>query len=452
MCLTFVSKLLTVFIFLILQLVLQGNCAQQGLPNNQNGGVNNAIGFQQQALQRTNTPNNMNQTPNGGLNTNLPQQSNFQQQGNLQQPISGNFQGNLQPSLSVLGNLQPQGGSVSLGNIQFTKQGLQLPPGLVINQSKSQSGTQTNTGCRSNAQQSQQQNNVGPTSNTCASQTQPASYSSNSLAELAALKGHPSLLSLFASQNNIAQPQQNQQMANFNPSQNQLTDLQKQFLVRAIQSQSSGQSQPSVNFAPTQFRVAGPDNRQTIAVQGAPVTSQQPQAIVTPIASQQPYITVQAQPLTNYVQNQQPQLVEEPSYLNLILAELQGSDPQFNNMYPPYQVQKRESKSSLKTLIPLIINLLKEKSNCGCQNCGCPNNGCGTNNAPEPTIFGGYSSLMNYGQGAVESTTKASDVEGTKSKSNKKDKKSLKKNVVNVDSEEVSDEYYSEEEEDSEEE
>lgn len=393
----------------------------------------------------------MNQIPNGGLNMNLPRQTNFPP-GNLQQPISGNFQGNLQPSLSLQDNLQQPGGSVSLGNLPFSKQGLQqLPPGLVINPSKSQSGPpQTNNGCQQNAPLNQQQNNVNPTSNVSPSQTQNAPYSSNSLAELAALKGHPSLLSLFASQNNIAQPQQNQQIANFNPSQNQLSDAQKQFLVRALQSQSSGQNQPTGNFAQTQYRVGGGgENWPIITIPGPP--PQQAQAIVTPIASQPQYITMQAQPVTSYIPNQPPQLVEEPSILNLILSELQATDPQYST-YPAYAVQKRESKSSLKTLIPLIINLLKEKNNCGCQNNGCPNNGCVTNNAPEPTIFGGYSSLMNYGQGTVETTTKEIEVEDKKSKSNKKEKKNVKKNVVKVDSEELSEEIDSEEVDYSEEE
>ncbi|PZC87236.1 hypothetical protein B5X24_HaOG201472 [Helicoverpa armigera] len=434
----------------LLLLYLQGNSAQQCLPNNQNVGVNNAIGFQQ-PLQRTNTANNINQTPNGGFNINFPVQPNMQQ-GNLQQASCANLQGNIQPSLSLQANLQPQAGSGPVPNVQFVKQGsVQLSPGFGPNQAKSQTSTaQLNTGCRQN--QISQQQNVASISNVPTSVTQNAPFASNALAELAALKGHPSLLSLFTAQSN-AQPQQNQQMANFNPSQNQLSDAQKQFLVRALQSQTSGQSQPSVNFggAGTQFKISGADNRPTITFQSS---QQQPQAIVTPIPSQQPYITVQAQPLTTYLQNQQPQVIEEPSLMSLILSELQPSQETQYPVYPPYPVQK-ESKSNLKSLIPLIINLLKEKNNCGCRNCGCPNNGCGgVNNTPEPTIFGGYANQMNYSQGTVETptktTTKENKVEEVKNK-NTKERKKLKKNAVKVESEEASEENDSEYEDDSEE-
>lgn len=414
----------------------QGNYAQQSVPNNQNVGVNNAIEFQQQALQRTYTPNNMNQTPNGGLNINLPQQSNIPQQDNLQQSVNGNFQRNLQPSMSLQANLQPSGVPGSLGNMQFAQQGLpQMSPGLVINPSKSQScPTQMNNGCRQNAQSNQQQNNMGFTTNVSPPQTQTAPCSSNLLTELAALKGQPSLLSLFASQNNIAQPQQNEQMVNFISSQNQLTDIQKQNLVRAVQPQSSGQNQPGVYYTQNQFQPGGsPDNHPSIIIQTQPVSAQQSQATVNHVASQQPYITVQAQPITNYLQNQPPQLVEEPSMLNLILSGLQGSGPQYN-MYPTYSLQKKESKSSLKSLIPLIIDLLQEKNNCGCPNCGYPNNGNSSNPVPAPTIFGGYSSLMNYGQGTVETSTKATFDEEIKSNSNKRENKN------NIDSAEGSEE------------
>uniref|UniRef100_A0A2A4JT18 Uncharacterized protein n=1 Tax=Heliothis virescens TaxID=7102 RepID=A0A2A4JT18_HELVI len=428
-----------------------GNSAQQGLTNNQNVGVNNAIGFQQQ-MQRTNTANNINQTPNGGFNINFPVQPNTQQ-GNFQQASCANLQGIIQPSLSLQANLQPQGAPGPVANVQFAKQGsVQLSPGLGPNQAKSQTcTTQLNTGCRQN--QIPQQQNVAPISNVPTPVTQNAPYASNPLAELAALKGHPSLLSLFTGQNN-AQPQQNQQMANFNSPQNQLSDVQKQFLVRALQSQTSGQNQPIVNYggAQTQFTIGGADNRPTVTYQPSTVSQLQPQAVVAPITSQQPYITVQAQPLTTYLQNQQPQVIEEPSLMSLILSEFQPTESQYP-AYPQYPVQK-ESKSNLKSLIPLIINLLKEK-NCGCRNCGCPNNGCGgVNNMPEPTIFGGYTNQKNYSQGTVETptttTTKENKVEEVKSK-NTKDRKKLKKNVVNVDSEEASDENDSEYEDESEE-
>ncbi|CAH1643293.1 unnamed protein product [Spodoptera littoralis] len=399
-----VAKLYGTFVLL---LYLQENYAQQGLNNNQNVGVNSAIGFQQQPTQRTNTLNNVNQIPTGGLNVNVLQ-------GNLQ-PNGGN----IQQQLSLPANLQPQGGSGSLTNLQFNKQGLaQLPPGFVINPTKSQTNCpQINNVCNQNTPPQIQQNNVNVPF-------------PNSLAELAALKG-PSLLSLFASQIN-GQPQQNQPMANFSPTQNQLTDIQKLILARAIQ----GPNQPC-NIAQPRSML---DSRPSVTIQGAPM-AQQPQAIVTPVG-QPPYIAVQAQPLPAYIQNQAVPVtvVEEPSALSFILSDIQ---PDAQYFYPPYQVQKRESKSNLKSLIPLIIDLLKEKNACGCRNCGCPNNEI-KNNIPEPTIFGGYSNIVD--NRAAENKKGHEDEDGKKES---KGKKNLKKNVEDVDSEEASEEDDSDYEDDS---
>ncbi|KAH9638966.1 hypothetical protein HF086_005047 [Spodoptera exigua] len=395
-----VAKLYGTFVLL---LYLQEIYAQQGLNNNQNVGVNSGIGFQQQATQRMSTLNNVNQIPNGALNINVPQQGNLQQ-------VNG---GNIQQQLSLPANLQPQGGSGSLANLQF-KQGLaQLPPGLVINPTRSQVNCpQINNVCNQNTQSSQQQNNVNVPF-------------SNSLAELAALKG-PSLLSLLTSQ--INGQNQNQPMANFSPTQNQLTDIQKQLLARAIQGPNQpcnlGQARPIV------------ESRPTITIQGQP--AQQPQAIVTPVG-QPPYIAVQAQPLPTYIQNQPVPVpvtvVEEPSALSFILSDLQ---PDAQYFYPPYQLQKRESKSNLKTLIPLIIDLLKEKNACGCRNCGCPNN------IPEPTVLGGYSNIADN-----RAENKKADDENEEGKKESKEKKKLKKNAVNNESEEASEENDSDYEDDS---
>ncbi|XP_035429395.2 uncharacterized protein LOC118262281 [Spodoptera frugiperda] len=400
-----VGKLYGTFVLL---LYLQENYAQQGLNNNQNVGVNSGLGFQQQPPQRTNALNNANQIPTGGLNINVLQ-------GNLQQANGGN----IQQQLSLPANLQPQAGSGSLANVQFNKQGLaQLPPGLAFNPTRSQANCpQINNVCNQNTPPPQQPNNVN-------------TPFPNSLAELAALKG-PSLLSLFASQIN-GQPQQNQQMANFSPVQNQLTDIQKQILARAIQGPSPcnmAQQRPVV------------ENRPTVTVQGLPVT-QQPQAIVTPVG-QLPYTAVQAQLLPAYIQNQPVPVtvVEEPSALSFILSDTQ---PDAQYFYPPYQVQKRESKSNLKSLIPLIIDLLKEKNACGCRNCGCPNNGIG-NSIAEPTIFGGYS---NVGDNKAAENKKRDD-EDEEGKKESKGKKSLKKNVINDESEEGSEENDSDYEDDS---
>lgn len=381
-------------------------------------------------MQRTNTPNNINQIPNGGLNINLPQ-SNLQQ-GNLQQPIGANSQGNFQQSLNISPNMQLQGISGKPANMQFNKQGFfQLLPGLAVNPSKSQTSSAQCNNPSGQTTQTLQQQNMGAMSQT--------GFSSNSLAEIAALKGQPSLLSLFASQN-TPQLQQNQQTAapNFNIVQNQLTDAQKQYLVRALQSQSSGQNQPGSNSVQTQYRAVSGNNKPAIVLQGSQgsqLSPQQSQAIVTPIGNQPPYITVQAQPLPSYLQNQLPQMDDEASLLSYILSELQPSASQYA-MYPPYPVQQKGSKSSLKTLIPLIINLLKEKNDCGCRHCGCQNNECGVNNVPEPSIFSGYSSQKNYSQGTEETSKKTNDVENPKSKTNVKEQKNDKNNTVNVESEE----------------
>ncbi|XP_075984739.1 uncharacterized protein LOC142982220 [Anticarsia gemmatalis] len=418
----------------VLLLYLKNSYGQQVLANNQNIGVN-AVGLQQQALQRA--PNNINQIPNGGLNINLAQQPNLAA-ANLQQSptLSGSMQGNLQAQMNLPPNMQSQNTMMPQNNFQITKIGFTpVPQGNANPSMTPNSAVQyQNGGVKANVQVIQPQNI--PVTNPVVSQTSSPPISMSTLAELLALKGQPSLLSLINSQNN---GQQNQQFtANSVPAQNQLTDLQKQYLVRSLQGQQSALNQQALNMVQAQPGVVN-------VMQGTP---QQAQAIVTPLGNQQPYITVQAQPLTNYLQNQSPQVVaveEEPSVMSMILSEL-GPQYAVNNAYP---APKKGSKMNLKSLIPLIINLLKEKNSCNCRNCGCPSNACQNNGCPnnmmaEPQmaqIFGGYSNQKIFGPGAEDVTVnrfKKNDDEESRNKD--KERTPQKNNTEKVESEEISEE------------
>ncbi|CAD0195371.1 unnamed protein product [Chrysodeixis includens] len=487
---------------IILLLYLQGNSAQQALPSNQNVGVNNGVGLQQQTLQQMNAQN-INQIQNGGLNMNLPQQSNLQQPNNLQ--------GNTQQPLGLTSSLQVQGSSVPVTNFQFTKQGFgPMSSGFVPNPSKASpvpNSPCNNVGTKQNAQMSAtpvnnaqmmqvpQQQNLGSVINAQVTQVpQQQSFApvtnaqitqipqqvnlgsvtnapgfqpqnmpiSNSLAEIAALKGIPPLYSLFASQNNIP-PQQNQQIPaqNFNMGQGQLTDAQKQYLVRSIQSQGFPQNQQGLGCGQAQWRMPGVDNQPITVYQGQPIAPQQPQVFMaSPSQNQPPYITVQAQPLSfpaTYPQKQPPVIVveEEPSLMDLVLSELQ-SDPLYG-AYSPYQMQKRESKSSLKSLIPLIIKLLKDKNNNCCNNnCGCPNNGCGNtgNDVQMQSILSQFANQMNSQGMEPIMAGKMAEPPATAGKTVKEPKKTdqtEKNNADDGDSEESSEEDSSEGDDDSEE-
>lgn len=423
---------------------------QQPLNNNQQNILNNAKSLQQ--LQRT---NNVNQIPNGGLNINLAQQSNLQT-ANLQQSsnLSGSKQGNLQQSLSLPPNLQSQSASVPQNSLQITKIGFTPVSATTVNNPYSAIQLQ-NGGVNPNVQVLQPQN--VQMSNIPAAQV--TNTPSSTLADLMALKGQPSLLSLLNPQNG-GQPQQNSPIVvNTIPAQNQLTDVQKQFLVRSLQSQNSGQNQQAMNLIQTQQRMGNMDYLQPITgIQGS---SQPVQAIVTPLGNQPPYITVQAQPLTNYLQTQTPQVIveEEPSLLSIILSEL---GPQYG-IDVSYAAPNKGSKPNLKTLIPLIINLIREK-NCACRNCGCPNNGCQNNGCQniawpsnmmaEPQmaqIFGGYSNQKTYGQGLEDTPSRIKKNDDEESRKNDKERKVDNKQPVIEESEEVSEEDDSEYDDDGDE-
>lgn len=397
--------------------------------------MTNSNGMHQQNLQRY--PRNFNQHPNGVPNVNLSQQSNSQQ-ANLQSPstLYNLNQGNLQQELNLPPTLQSQSSPGNQNNFQITKIGFTpVSPGIVANPSTSTQEYQ-NAGVK-NAQINSGVQGVGPMSNT------PISMSA--LAELASLKGQPSLLSIFNPQNNGQLQQIPQMMLN---SQNQLTDAQKQSLVRSCQ----GQNHQGINVIQAQPRIVTMDNQQAIAVH-ALSQPQQGQPIVTSLGNQPAYITVQAQPLTTYLQNQAPNVIaeEEPSITSLILSEL-GPQYAVNSGYVP---PKKGSKMNLKALIPFIINLLKERNNCGCRNCGCanncPNNVCSGKLELEPQmaqIFGGYSNQKNYSQDSdnLGRVKKNDENEFRYDKVDSKDEK-----IVSVESEEISGEDNSEYTDDEEE-
>lgn len=343
-----------------------------------------------------------------------------------------------------------------VNNAQITSIPQQLNFGPGNNAQMTQMQQQQNLGNAINAQMTQipQQQNFRAVNNGPACQSQNLPMSSNSLAELAALKGLPPLYSLFAGQNNIP-TQQNQQIPaqNFNMGQGQLTDAQKQYLVRSLQAQGVPQNQQGLSYGQGQWRMPGIDNQPMTVYQGQPIGAQQPQVIMAPPTQNQPaYITVQGQPLPTYPQNKPPIVVieEEPSLMNLILSEL-NSDPMYG-AFSPYQIQKRESKSSLKSLIPLIIKLLKDKNNCCNNNCGCPNNGCGN----EMQVQSALSQFANQMIQGVDPITASKMIEpsitATKAVEEPKKGDQTEKNNEDDDSEESSEEDSSEFDDDSEEE
>ncbi|CAB3220887.1 unnamed protein product [Arctia plantaginis] len=418
----------------VLLLYSQSSYGQQALGNNQNCGMTNSNGIQQQNLQRS--PRNFNQIPNGVVNVNLSQQPNSQQ-ANFQLPsaLFNENQGNLQQQLNLPPTLQSQSSPGNQNNFQITKVGFTpVASGMVGNPSTSPQEFQ-NAGVKTNVQMNAGSQGMGQMANT------PISIST--LAELASLKGQPSLLSILNPQNNGQSQHNSQIMLN---SQNQLTDAQKQFLVRSLQ----GQNHQGINVIQAQPRVVSIDNQQPLTVH-ALSQPQQGQAIVTSLGNQPAYITVQAQPLTTYLQNQTPKVVveEEPSIMSLILSEL-GPQYAVNSGYIP---PKKGSKNSLKALIPLIINLIKEKNNCGCRNCGCPNNCHNVSSSKlelEPQmaqIFGGYSNQKYYSQNSDYSARvkKNDEDESSDDKQESKNKKTVSVASAEISEEEDNSEYVDEE-------
>lgn len=164
-----------------------------------------------------------------------------------------------------------------------------------------------------------------------------------------------------------------------------------------------------------------------------------------PIQNQAMFNPVQMQP--TYVESQQGiRLFEnQPSAINpYLLSQLQSSSPP--NSVPQYNtvpranpsipivnsVQQSAKSSNIKSLLPLLLNLLKENNGCGCPFCGCMNNNQNNNNCIDnPRVFTGYSNQKTYGQGSKETTiNNAKSGEGEPSGSKREPQSSKHKNMI----------------------
>ncbi|XP_022115417.2 uncharacterized protein LOC110993448 [Pieris rapae] len=112
---------------------------------------------------------------------------------------------------------------------------------------------------------------------------------------------------------------------------------------------------------------------------------------------QQPQFPVQQRPAAQPIQHYNPPIqnymasaivMETPQFPPSSVRPIYGYDgfqngavsyPQYVPMIPPYPsypvntviADQGSQSSSLKTLLPIILNLLKEKSNCNCRSCDC---------------------------------------------------------------------------------
>lgn len=94
-----------------------------------------------------------------------------------------------------------------------------------------------------------------------------------------------------------------------------------------------------------------------------------------------------SQPKTQIAQG--PNMSDNP--MAMLMSQLSSSgSPDMSSFLPMLMNSKQEkSGGGMKALLPLILNMLNNDRGCSCPHCGCPCNN-------EPTVHGGYSSLMNY--------------------------------------------------------
>ncbi|XP_052753596.1 uncharacterized protein LOC128201244 [Galleria mellonella] len=393
------------------------------LSTSSNTGLNNPI--ISAALQNNGLtiPKNLNQIPKSQKYLNLQQINKMQQPVNLQQ-LNLQQASNLQmENLQQGANLQR---ATNLQQMNFQQSGLQ--PNLL------------------------QQQNLSPVLNNIASQRPDFSLASSliSNSNLAKINNppmnkpvingnsiqgfqsrfNPGLRNVAPATSNFnLQPTVQTSYTGFIPNgQNAFLNMPQ--VNQATPDQLSSISETPVINQPSLTLVAqpAPDQQSLNIIQNVPmdyqnqisiIKSVQPQASLEGIQNQLPSLNMNQIPVLS------PNLPQSPDYP--LFPPDYSIDSLLNTM-----LSKKDSKSStLKMLLPLIFNLLKEKNTgCRCQCCGCMKD-----NMLVPQIFSEYAKQNNYGLRYDEKD----DIETYRPRNNKR--KHKKYNKEDTDSREYDDDY-----------